>query len=97
MALGPPPQGGEGVTSPLVAATRADDGRDVARRGHSPQLSELWVARRNAQRPTGTEVAELSGCAAGCSERARAPAGVGAGGFPVLQRRAAAGHAVSGG
>ena len=36
-----------------MVATRADDRRDGARRGHSPQLSEGWVARSYAQRPTG--------------------------------------------
>ena len=70
----------EGSTSPPVAATRADDRAHGV--GRSP---EGWVARRNAQRLTGTEVGELSGCAAGCSERAGAAAGVGARGLPVLQ------------
>ena len=74
----------EGATAPLVASTRVDDRRDGARRGHSPQLSEGWVARRNAQRPTGTEVGELRGCAAGCSERAGAEAVDGARSLPVL-------------
>ena len=48
-----------GATSPLVAAARAEDGRDGAHRGHSLQLSEGWVARRNAHRPTGTDDGEL--------------------------------------
>ena len=46
-----------------MASTRADDGRYGARRGHSPQLSEGWVANGYAQRPTGTDDGELSWCA----------------------------------
>ena len=55
-----------------MAATRADDGRYGARRGHSPQLSEGWVARSNARRPTGTDDGELRWKAAGRREGARA-------------------------
>ena len=64
-----------GATSPLVAATRADGGRHGARRGHSPQLSEGWVARHDARRPTGTEDGELSWCAPWRPEGARGALG----------------------
>ena len=65
----------EGATSPLVAATRAVDCRDGARRGHSQQLSEGWVARHDARRPTGTEDGELSWCAPWRPEGARGAGG----------------------
>ena len=58
-----------------MASTRADDRRDGARRGHSPQLSEGWVARHDARRPTGTEDGELSWCAPWRPEGARGALG----------------------
>ena len=54
-----------------MASTRADDRRDGGRRGRSPQLSEGWVARHDARRPTGTEDGELSWCAPWRPEGAR--------------------------
>ena len=94
----------EGATSPLVVATRADDGRDGARRGHSPQLSEGWVARSNARRPTGTDEGELRWKAAGRPGGARAaerggqgPAahlGVSAPGLQILDAKADSGPTV---
>ena len=62
----------EGATSPLVAATRADDGRNGARRGHSPQRSQGWVAKRAERSPTWTDGGELRD-AASCSEREPMP------------------------
>ena len=44
-----------------MAATRADDGRNGARRGHSPQLSEGRVARSNARRLRGQTTASSGG------------------------------------
>ena len=44
-------------------------------RGHSPQLSEGWVARHDARRPTGTADGELSWCAPWRPEGARGAIG----------------------